>query len=57
MKYILAVLQAPWSPTKLPYRGLPCDRGQYGQRGLQHKLHEFVGQSSKECLLILPYSF
>ena len=23
MKYILAVLQAPWSPTKLPYNGLP----------------------------------
>ena len=21
VKYILAVLQAPWSPTKLPYKG------------------------------------
>ena len=21
VKYILAVLQAPWSPTKLPYNG------------------------------------
>ena len=21
---------------------LPCDRGQHGQRGLQHELHEFV---------------
>ena len=25
---------------------LPRDRGQHGQRGLQHELHEFVGQPS-----------
>ena len=27
---------------------LPCDRGQHGQRGLQHELHEFVGQQGED---------
>ena len=27
---------------------LPCDRGQHGQRGLQHELHEFVGQPGED---------
>ena len=27
---------------------LPRDRGQHGQRGLQHELHEFVGQQKTE---------
>ena len=26
----------------------PCDRGQHGQRGLQHELYEFVGQPGED---------